>query len=115
MPMTPSSRRPLTIVAIACPLAALAACGGGGSPEPAVGQPVTITVAGPNAVSTWNEVATNTVNQPASATGTPEEQRPNTAADLATVHVAIYDAVMAIAGTHRPYAITPTAATAGAS
>ena len=52
---------------------------------------------------------------PASATGTPEERRPNTAVDLATVHVAIYDAVMAIAGTHRPYAITPTAAAAGAS
>jgi hypothetical protein len=34
---------------------------------------------------------------------------------LASVHVAIYDAVMAIAGTHRPYAITPTVAAAGAS
>ena len=39
--------------------------------------------------------------------GTPEEARPNYAVDLATVHVAIYDAVMAIAGTHQPYAIPP--------
>ena len=43
----------------------------------------------------------STINVPATATGTPEEQRPNTPVDLATVHVAIYDAVMAIAGTHR--------------
>ena len=92
----------------------LAACGGGGSSEPA-DRPVTITVAGPNAVSVWNEIATTTINMPRTATGTPEEQRPNYAVDLATVHVAIYDAVMAIAGTHRPYAITPTAAAAGAS
>jgi len=118
--MTRSLRKPLAILSVACLHAVLAGCGGGGgggagSSEPAAEQPVTITVAGPNAVSVWNEVATNTINLPASATGTPEEQRPNTAVDLATVHVAIYDAVMAIAGTHRPYAITPTAAAAGAS
>ena len=86
--------------------------GCGGSDE---ADPVTITVAGPNAVSYWSEVATATINLPASATGTPEEQRPNTAVDLATVHVAIYDAVMAIAGTHQPYAITLVAPAAGAS
>jgi hypothetical protein len=103
---------PLSVVTIACVQGLLGACGG--SSEPA-DQPVTIAVAGPNAVSYWNEVATTTVNVPASTTGTPEEQRPNIGADLATVHVAIYDAVMAIAGTHRPYAVTPTAATAGAS
>ena len=116
--MTHRSNKAWMIVAVTCLHLALAACGGGGgggSPEPAADQPVTITVVGPNAVSTWNEIATNTVNQPASATGTPEEQRPNTAVDLATVQVAVYDAVIAIAGTHRPYAITPTVATAGAS
>jgi hypothetical protein len=101
-----------SIVTIACVQGLLSACGGSSEP---VDQPVTIAVAGPNAVSYWNEVATTTVNVPASTTGTPEEQRPNNAVDLATVQVAIYDAVMAIAGTHRPYAITPTAATAGAS
>jgi hypothetical protein len=115
--MTRSFRKPLTIITIACLHGVLAACGGGGgsSPEPAADQPVTITVAGSNPVSTWNEVATTTINLPASVTGTPEEQRPNTAVDLATVHVAIYDAVMAIAGTHQPYAITPTVTTTGAS
>ena len=76
---------------------------------------MTITVAGPNAVSTWNEIASATVNVPGAATGTPEEQRPNYAADLATVHVAIYDAVMAIVGTHQPYAVIPPSAAADAS
>ena len=91
---------------------ALAGCGGDDDSEDV---PVTVTVAGPNAVSQWNEIATTTINLPASATGTPEEQRPNTAVDLATVHVAIYDTLMAITGTHRPYAITPMSAAAGAS
>lgn len=80
--------------------------------EPAT---VTVTVVGPNAVSQWNEIATTTINLPAAAAGTPEEQRPNTPVDLATVHVAIYDALVAITGTHRPYAVTPRAAAAGAS
>ncbi len=87
------------------------ACGGDKDDD----VPVTVTVVGPNAVSQWNEIATTTINLPASATGTPEEQRPNTTVDLATVHVAIYDALVAITGTHRPFAVTPTAAAAGAS
>jgi hypothetical protein len=89
----------------------LVACGGSDS---VTDTPVTITVAGPNAVSTWNEIASATVNLPAAATGTPEEQRPNFA-DLATVHVAIYDAVMAIVGTHQPYAVIAPSAAADAS
>jgi len=92
----------LTLAIIATAFSSLSACGGGNSPDP-----VTISPAGPNAVSYWNEVATTTVNVPASATGTAEEQRPTNAVDLATVHVAIYDAVIAIAGSHQPYAITP--------
>ena len=91
----------------------LGACGG--SDDPPQDQPATITVAGPNAVSTWNEVASATVNVPGAAIGTPEEQRPNYAADLATVHVAVYDAVMAIVGTHQPYAVIPPSAAADAS
>ncbi len=77
--------------------------------------PVTITSFGANAVSVWNEIATNTINVAPAATGTPEERQPNSSVDLATLHVAIYDAVIAIAGTHRPYAITPTTVSAGAS
>jgi len=104
--------RMIPALVLSCTASMLLACGGS---DGAVETPVTITVVGPNSVSQWNEIATTTINVPASATGTPEEQRPNSAVDLATVHVAIYDAVMAIAGTHRPYAITPMTAAAGAS
>ena len=103
----------IAIGAVIAAVGLVAACGGGDdAPQD---QPVTITVAGPSAVSTWNEIASATVNVPGAATGTPEEQRPNYAADLATVHVAIYDAVMAIVGTHQPYAIIPPSAAADAS
>jgi PAP2 superfamily len=77
--------------------------------------PVTITVTKSNVVSHWNEVAANTINQPAVATGTPEEQRPIYATDLATVHLAMYDAVIAIEGTRQPYAVRPASPVAGAS
>ena len=100
-----------TIAATTCALALLGACGG--SDEELA--PVTITVAGPNTVSQWNEIATTTINQPAAVTGTPEEQLPNAAVDLATVQIAVYDAVMAIVGTYKPYAYAPATLSAGAS
>lgn len=106
---------PVSLAAVlACGLV-LTACNDGENLP--VDVPVTITVTGPNAVSYWNEIATNTINVPASAAGvgTAEEQRPTITADLATVQVAVYDAVIAIAGTHQPYAITPKADTIGAS
>jgi len=103
----------IAIGAVIAAVGLVTACGGGDDAAP--DQPVTITVAGPNAVSTWNEIASATVNVPGAATGTPEEKLPNFAADLATVHVAIYDAVMAIVGTHQPYAVIPPSAAADAS
>jgi len=103
----------MAMITLACTLVLLGGCGGG--EDPPQDQPVMIAVAGPNAVSTWNEIASTTINVPGAATGTPEEQRPNFGADLATVHVAIYDAVMAIVGTHQPYAIIPPSAAADAS
>ena len=83
--------------------------------SPSVGPPVTITSTGPNAVTVWDEIATSAINMPAASTGTPEERMPLTGADHATMHLAIYNAVMAIAGTHRPYAIRLTTPGAGAS
>lgn len=103
----------LSLVSIV--LSILAACGGNSGDGEGSVEPVTIISAGPNAVSYWNEIASATVNVPGAATGTPEEQRPNYAADLATLHVAIYDAEMAIVGTHQPYAILPPSASADAS
>jgi hypothetical protein len=100
------------VVALVAAAILITACGGSDAPQD---QPVTITVAGPNSVSYWNEVASNTVNVPGTATGTPEEQLPDFPVDLATVHVAMYDAAMAIAGTYQPYAVTPASAASSAS
>lgn len=114
MALSPISRRPAGLPA-ACVGLLLAACATGPAHEPRdAAPPVSITVTGPNTVSMWNEIAAATINQPPAATGTPEERRP-ISADLATVHVAIYDAAMAIAGTHRPYAFTPSGPVAAAS
>ncbi|MBT2305431.1 vanadium-dependent haloperoxidase [Variovorax paradoxus] len=102
-----------------CPLAALlvagitlmSACGGGGdgggsaggSVGPSAGAPVRVNVTGPNAVTYWNEVATNTINVPATATGSPAEKRPTDSVDLAVVHLAIYNALAAITGRYQLY------------
>ena len=69
---------------------------------------------GPNPVSVWDQVGHATANAAPSPNGaTPEERRPGP--DIATLHIAIYDAVIAIAGTHQPFAIKPKAPVEGAS
>jgi hypothetical protein len=69
---------------------------------------------GPNPVSVWDQVGHATANAAPSPNGaTPEERRPGP--DVATLHIAIYDAVIAIAGTHQPFAIKPKAPVQGAS
>ena len=109
--------------AAAIAAAVLAACGGGGDgagvPQAQAlraSEPVVIGSHGPNPVSVWSEIAFVTGNAPASPAGaTPEERVGAVSVDLATVHLAMYDAVIAIAGTHRPFAVTPTTPAAGAS
>jgi hypothetical protein len=89
--------------------AALAACGGGGGDgdgiarDEALNRPLALPQHGANAVSLWHELGAAVVTSPALAAGTPEERRPNYALDLATLHVAIYDAVVTLSGTHRPF------------
>jgi hypothetical protein len=100
----------------------LAACGGGGGDaaqddraEPLNGPKATEVVPGPsNVVTRWHEAAIATINVPASPTGATIEERVG-GPDIATVQVAVYDAAMAIAGTHKPFYATPSSATAGAS
>lgn len=79
---------------------------------------VTVTANQPNVVAFWNDIANQTVlaASPASAVNpTPEEQRPAFFFDVASVHVAIYDAVVAIEGRYKPFAVKPKATAAGAS
>lgn len=110
----------ITLAALAAAMG-IGACGGGGADvvddgrvQP-LGAAVTLVSYGPNAVSRWDEVAAATITGSGTAVTTPEEQAPNYALDLATLHVAMYDALVAITGTHRPFAITPTTPSAGAS
>lgn len=112
-----SSERPRRWRGTACGLVALvpalmfcaAACAAGDGPA------VTVLSTQTNVVAYWNDIANKTVNAVSPLATTPEEQRPAYHADLATVHVAIHDAVSAIDGRYAPYAITPGTAAAGAS
>lgn len=100
----------------------LAACGGGSSTSQdddlaqalGAGKSVTLVAQAPNLVSRWHEVATTTVNVPSTPTGATPEERVG-GPDLATVQIAVYDAAMAIARTHKPFATSPNAPAAGAS
>jgi len=98
-------------------LVLLAACGGGDGDggSASARAPVVVAANSPSVVSTWYDVGMNTINVPAATTGTPQEQRPVASADMAAMHVAMYDAVIAIVGTHKPFAATTKVATAGAS
>ena len=111
-PSAPCLRQLAATLAFAGLLVLLPGCAAN---SPAAGPPVTITSTGANAVTVWDEIATKAINMPPASTGTPEERMPLTGVDHATVHLAIYNAVMAIAGTHRPYAIQPATPAAGAS
>ena len=120
--MNPSDLNPFALAVVAAAAALVTACGGGSdvagdggsSSALAADKPIALVSRGPNVVSTWHEIAVNTINVPASPTGATPEERVG-GPDIATVQLAVYDAVIAIAGTHQPFAITPTTPAAGAS
>ena len=89
----------------------LSACATLGGAAPAV----TVVANQPNVVSYWNDIANKTVLTTSTVNTTPEEQRPTFFFDLASVHVAIYDAAVAIEGRYKPFAVKPKALVAGAS
>ena len=92
-------------------LASLAACGSGSYTQPdVVATPVTT-----NVVSYWTDVGAATVNATAAVNTTPEELRPTFQVDLATMHLAIYDATAAIDGRYKPYLVKPVTPASGAS
>ncbi len=73
--------------------------------------------AGADVISLFNEIADLTVT-PVGVTYpavTPEETRPNYANDIATVHIAMFDAVVAIKGGYEAFSSAPTSPVAGAS
>lgn len=100
------------VLAAGCVGLIASACGG--SDDAAI-PPVTIDAGTPNTVSRWDATATATINQPNAAAGTPEEVQSVYAVDLASVHIAMYDAVVAIAGGYKPFFVAPAAPGDGAS
>ncbi len=108
-------RRLVAALGTACLLSAFG-IGGSAVAAPAdAAAPLPLPQYGTNAVSFWDEIANTTVNAPASPTGTDSERLPLHHADMATVHIAMYDAAVAITGTHKPFRVVPTSPTAGAS
>ena len=77
-------------------------------------KPVVITSYGDNVVSIWRDVAAATTAVPPSPNGATLEERV-AGPDAVTVQLAVYDAIIAIARTHKPYAAKPTTPTEGAS
>lgn len=94
----------LVTLAVAC----------GGSDDYKVAD-VTLVPTSSNVVSYWTDIGAATVNATSTVATSPEEARPTFQADLATMHLAIYDAVSAIDGRYKPFAITPTTPAVGAS
>lgn len=79
---------------------------------------VTAGTAQADVIASFNAVAARTATPPpgvAYPAVTPEERRTLSFVDLATVHLAMYDAVVAIEGGYEPYAIVPDSPAAGAS
>jgi hypothetical protein len=89
-----------------------AGCGGDDDDNPAI----TVVSNEPNVVSYWDEIAAAVITAPAAPTDATESERfSNYAADMATLHVALYDTAIAIAGSHQPYKVTPASPAEGAS
>jgi hypothetical protein len=106
--MTILRARHASALAALC-LTLLSACGNSGDPVVILAPTQT------NVVAYWHDVGAATVNASVATATTPEELRPTFQVDLATMHLAIYDAVSAIDGRYKPFAIVPTAPAAGAS
>ena len=105
-----NAQRGLCALALAGAAWAIVGCGSDDDPE------ITVADRGANMVSYWDEVAATTVNAAASPSDTTQsEKAPNFAFDMTSVHVAMYDAAIAIAGTHQPFKVTPAAPAADAS
>ena len=98
----------------------LVACGGGSGGDSSAttavsAPPVVLSANQTHAVSYWHDVAAATVNASGMAATTPEEQRTVFNVDLATVSLAVYDAVAAIDGRFKLFGPALAAPSADAS
>lgn len=115
-----NARCTLTVL-MACGLAFLfAACGDedtvSAPPQPAAPPPPPAVSHQSDMVQVWSLKASETYNasglypvDPADTTKPDVERRAVWNVEMATVHIAMYDAVMAVVGTHKPFLVKPVA------
>lgn len=103
------------LVSVAASAALMLGCSASLPNRPAEAVALSLPSRGPDPVSRWSEVAADTINGAGTAAVTPQEKLPHYALDMATTHIAVYDALIAIGGTHQPFATAPTTTAAGAS
>ncbi len=101
-------RRLASAVCLSLSLAACAA-------SPRAPSAIVLTPTHNNVIAYWDDIGRATVNGTAATATTPEEKFPVFHADMATLHLAMYDAVSAIDGRYTPFAIRLSAPAAGAS
>lgn len=113
---SPRNKTPVNICS-ALLISLMAACGGGGDggipeppapppPPPSPSAPLEIVPGPANAVTTWHEIAVKTMSDPPVPGGATPSERVPRSTDVVTVQLAVYDAAMAITGSHKPYAVT---------
>jgi hypothetical protein len=78
-------------------------------------RPIVLVPEYSNAVAYWHDVGAQTVNADASSASTDEEKYAAFSVDMATMHVAIHDAVSAIDGRYQPLYAMPRGDFTGAS
>ena len=117
--MCPNISRRVLIASISCGMAfLLAACNEEDLVAPAAAAPVpaAAVVHRSDMVQVWSLKAAETYNastqfpaNPADPTKTDVERRAAWNVEMATVHVAMYDAIVAVVGTYEPFMVTPVA------
>ena len=83
--------------------------------QPSGGRRVILVADKTNTVAHWHDIGAATVTAKAQATATEAEKYAAFPADMATLHLAMYDAAMAIDGRYRPFLFAPARQDSGAS
>ncbi|WP_338758966.1 vanadium-dependent haloperoxidase [Massilia sp. METH4] len=109
-----SSRRTaaLSLLCLCTAVGTTSVCSGA---EPAQGRRVILVADKTNAIVYWHDIGAATVTAKAQATATEAEKYAAFPADMATLHLAMYDAAMAIDRRYRPFLFAPERSDAGAS
>jgi len=103
--------------AVSCLFAVIAACGAvvQADAQPAQAGSTVLVADQSNAIVYWHDIGAATVTAKAQAAATEAEKYAAFPADMATLHLAMYDAAMAIERRYRPFLFQPADRASGAS